>query len=268
MKADLATDIKAAATAGFEYLEIWAAKLRHYLKSNSAPDLKGLFDQNRIKPLSINSIEHITFRDPAAYNRIKAECSELSSIAAAIGCPLIVVVPGKLPAQAATTEEIIDETVRVLEELAEIAGRNQITLAFEFLGESDCSVQTLDVADEIVRRTDCENIGLVIDSFHFYTGGSTIDMIEAIDQKRLRIFHIDDAEDLPREQLTDAHRLLPGLGILPLKEIIAAFGRIGYDGPVSVEIFRPEYWERDPFALARDAKAAVERVFRGTDFSL
>jgi 2-keto-myo-inositol isomerase len=85
---------------------------------------------------------------------------------------------------------------------------------------------------------------------------------------RLLIFHIDDAEDLPRDQLTDAQRLLPGLGILPLREIIAAFNRIGYHGPVSVEIFRPEYWERDPFILAREAKAAVEAVINGTDFSL
>jgi len=53
---------------------------------------------------------------------------------------------------------------------------------------------------------------------------------------------------------------LPGLGILPLKEMLAAFKRIGYDAVASVEIFRPEYWDRDPFELARDAKAAVEAV--------
>ena len=85
-------------------------------------------------------------------------------------------------------------------------------------------------------------------------------MIDSLDPKRLMIFHINDAEDLPSGQLTDAHRLLPGLGILPLKEIIAALRRIGYDANASVETFRPEYWERDPFELAREAKAATERV--------
>jgi 2-keto-myo-inositol isomerase len=86
---------------------------------------------------------------------------------------------------------------------------------------------------------------------------------DAIDADRLFIFHINDAEDLPLEQLEDRHRLLPGLGILPLKQIVAALRRIGYDRIVSVEIFRPEYWERDPFELARDARAAVERVLHG-----
>jgi 2-keto-myo-inositol isomerase len=260
MKADLTTDIRAAAAAGFDYHEIWAAKLRRFLKDHSTPDLKALFDDHGVKPLSINSIEHITFRDPESYERIKAECEELSTIAAAIGCPYVVVVPGKLPAPAVTRAEIVSESTRVLAELSRIAAQHEVALGFEFLGQTDCSVQTLDLADEIVRAVDRDNLGLVLDAFHFYAGGSKIEMIEALDAKRLFIFHIDDAEDVPREQLTDAHRLLPGLGILPLKEIIAAFRRIGYDANASLEIFRPEYWERDPFELAREAKAAVESL--------
>jgi 2-keto-myo-inositol isomerase len=261
MKADLPTDIRAASAAGFDYLEIWAAKLRDFLKQSSVSDLENLFAENGIKPLSINSIEHITFREPERFEGIKGECEELSRIAAEISCPYVVVVPGKLPEREVTVEEVIDESVQVLRELSEIAARHKVALAFEFLGETDCSVQTLDLADEIVRRVDRENVGLVLDSFHFYTGGSTIDMIEAVDPQRLLIFHIDDSEDLPRERLTDAQRLLPGLGILPLKEIIGAFRAIGYDKVASVEIFRPEYWDRDPFELAREAKTAVERVF-------
>ncbi len=69
-------------------------------------------------------------------------------------------------------------------------------------------------------------------------------MIDALDPKLIQVFHINDAEDLPREQLEDRHRLLPGLGILPLREIAAAFKRIGYDKVASVEIFRPEYGKR------------------------
>jgi 2-keto-myo-inositol isomerase len=260
MKADLATDIRAAAAAGFDYLEIWAAKLREFLKHSSAADLKKLFAEAGIKPLSINSIEHITFRDAAAYAQIRSECEVLCAIAEAIACPYVVVVPGRSPAGHLSSYEVIEESVRVLRELASVAERHGVALAFEFLGQPDCSVQTLSLASEIVQNVNRRNIGLVIDSFHFYTGGSTVNMIDALDPKQLYIFHIDDAEDLPRAELTDANRLLPGLGILPLPEIIAAFRRIGYDGAASVEIFRPEYWERDPFELALEAKAAVEKV--------
>jgi|RhiMetdeSRZDD1v2_1073273.scaffolds.fasta_scaffold78606_4 2-keto-myo-inositol isomerase len=260
MKADLPTDIRAAGETGFDYVEIWAAKLRRYLREHSTGDLKKLFDDDGIEPLSINSIEHITFRAERDYDRIKAECEQLCGIAAAIDCPYVVVVPGKLPPRAVTRDQIINESVRVLNELSEIAGPHDVSLGFEFLGQTDCSVQTLDLADEIVKRVNRNNIGLVLDAFHFYAGGSTIEMIEALDPKRLFIFHIDDAEDLPREKLTDAHRLLPGIGILPLREIINAFRRIGYDANASVELFRPEYWERDAFEFAHEAKAAVESV--------
>jgi 2-keto-myo-inositol isomerase len=260
MKADLATDIRVARDAGFPYLEIWAAKLRKYLKTNSVEDLRSLFDESGVQPLSINSIEHVTFRDAQDYSRIKDECEELSSVAEALKCPYIVVVPGRLPPRIPDRQEIVEESARVLDELGTIAGGHEVALGFEFLGQPDCSVQTLGLANQIVRQVNRANVGLVIDSFHFYAGESTIESIEAVDPEKLFIFHINDAEDLPRAQLQDAHRLLPGLGILPLKEMLQAFRRIGYDRVASIEIFRPEYWERDPFELAREARLAVERV--------
>ena len=260
MRADLATDLQAAKAAGFDYVEIWATKLRNFLKERSATELKSLFAESGLQPLSINSIEHITFRDAPAYDLIKKECEELSSIAAAAGCPCIVVVPGPLPKGGASRESVISESISVLTELCEISAAHGVSLAFEFLGQTDCSVPTLDLASDIVREVNRKDLGLVIDSFHFYAGNSSLEMIEALDPDLIQIFHINDAEDRPREQLEDRHRLLPGLGILPLRQMISAFRKIGYDKVASVEIFRPEYWERDPFALARDAHAATTRA--------
>jgi 2-keto-myo-inositol isomerase len=260
MRADLATDLQAAKDAGFDYVEIWAAKLRSFLTERSTAELKDLFTDAGLKPLSINSIEHITFRQPQEYDAIKRECEELSRIASAIGCPCIVVVPGRLPHGGATRVQVVAESVKVLTELCDIAAAHNVGLAFEFLGQTDCSVPTLDLAAEIVREVNRKDLGVVIDSFHFYAGNSTLEMIEALEPEMIRIFHINDAEDLPREQLEDRHRLLPGLGILPLREILSSFRKIGYDKVASVEIFRPEYWERDPFTLAREAHEATERV--------
>ena len=119
-------------------------------------------------------------------------------------------VPGRLPQGGASRENVIAESVRVLNELCDIAANYDVWLAFEFLGQPDCSVPTLDLAAEIVRKVGRQNLGFVIDSFHFYAGGSTFEMIDALDPKLIQIFHINDAEDLPREQLEDQHRLLPG----------------------------------------------------------
>ncbi|HYG82086.1 MAG TPA: sugar phosphate isomerase/epimerase family protein, partial [Pyrinomonadaceae bacterium] len=245
MRADLATDVRAARGAGFDCLEIWAAKLRRFLKSGSTAELKSLLDEHGLEPYSINSIESITFRDAADHARLLAECEELCRVAAEINCPYIVVVPSPLPEEK-SWDDVVNESARVLDELGQIAERHGVSLAFEFLGQPRCSVQTLGQAAEIVNRLGRANVGLVLDSFHFYAGGSRLESIDALDPARLFVFHINDAEDLPREKLEDRHRLLPGLGILPLGEIVAALGRINYDRVTSVEIFRPEYWERDP----------------------
>ena len=189
-------------------------------------------------------------------NQIKTECEELTTIAKQISSPYVVVVPGKLP-ENAVKEQIIAESVKVLNELADIAEKNKISLAFEFLGQSDCSVQTLDLCSEIVGKTGRKNVGNVIDTFHFYAGSSTFESIENLSPEELFIFHINDAEDLPKEELTDAHRLYPGEGILPIKEIKEKLDLIGYDEMVSIEIFRPEYWNQDPFEVARKAKNAT-----------
>lgn len=259
MHADLVTDIKAASQAGFELIEIWAAKLRIFLKENSVADLKKLLIEHNLQPYSINSIEHITFRNDEDYAKIKAECEELSAIAGEIGCPYVVVVPGKLP-ENGTKDEIIDESVKVLNELGDIAEKHNVSLAFEFLGQTDCSVQTLDLCNEIVEKIDRPNIGNVLDTFHFYAGNSTFEAIDSLNPEKLFIFHINDAEDMPKEELTDAHRLYPGLGILPIKQIKAYFDKIGYNKMVSIEIFRPEYWNQDPFEVAKLAKSHTESV--------
>jgi 2-keto-myo-inositol isomerase len=259
MHADLITDIFAARDAGYDCVEIWAAKLREFLKKSTTAHLRRLIEDAGLEAWSINSIEHITFRTPEDYERIKAECEELCAIAEKIDCPFVVVVPGKMP-ENATREEIISESIRVLDELADIAAKHDVALAFEFLGQQDCSVQTLELCNEIVELVNRPNVGLVLDTFHFYAGGSTFESIRKVEPGNICIFHINDAEDFPKEQLTDAHRLYPGEGILPIREIKRELDGIDYDRVVSIEIFRPEYWEQDPLEVAIKAREATIQI--------
>jgi len=144
--------------------------------------------------------------------------------------------------------------VAVLREMADVARPYQVGLAFEFLGFPWCSVRTLTEAWAIVAATDRLNVGAVLDTCHFYAGGSPLASIGAVSPARLAVFHINDVEDVPREQITDAHRLFPGDGVIPLKDILRELRAIEYRGVCSVEIFRPEYWERDPLEVAQEAR--------------
>ena len=260
MTADLETDIRSAAAAGFELTELRSNKLYDYLETRTVDDLKALLADANVGVLSINTLEHITWRSAEDYAAIKAECARLSEIAAAIGCPYVLAVPGALRQGPKTEEETVEESVRVLNELADIAEPHGVKIGFEFLGEAGNSVQTLDLGSRIVGLVDRESVGNVMDTYHFYAGGSSFEAIDRLDPNKLFILHVNDAEDLPKEQLNDSKRLYPGLGILPIAEIKQRLDAIGYVGPASVEIFRPEYWEQDPFEVAAKAKAAAEQA--------
>ncbi len=263
MKASLPQDIAVAGSAGFKALEIWAAKLDAYLASppNSVGTLKALFNQAGVRPASFNSIEFITFRQAAEYEQIKARCQQLCEIGQALDCRKIVVVPSPKP-EGVSWNEIKEESVRVLRELSQLAAPYGVQLAFEFLGFGWCSVRTLSQCWEIVQEADCANVGLVLDTCHFYAGGSDLESIAAVDAAKIFIFHINDVEARPKETIEDAHRLLPGEGVIPLDDILTRLKRAGYDGLCSIELFRPEYWERDPAELAAAARAATLKVLR------
>jgi len=262
MKATLPEDIVAAGKAGFKALEIWAAKMDTYLANRSLDDLNAIFTGHRVQPASINSIEFITFRSAEDYALVKARCHELCARADALRCDKIVVVPSPTPEGGASWDEMEAESVRVLRDLADIAAPYGVQLAFEFLGFGWCSVRTLGQCWEIVQAVNRPNIGLVIDTCHFFAGGSELSSIEAVDPEKLLIFHINDVEDRPEETIEDAHRLLPGEGIIPLDDILSRLKGIGFNGLCSIELFRPEYWERDPAELATAARAVTIKVLK------
>jgi 2-keto-myo-inositol isomerase len=260
MTSDLETDIAVSAHAGFKALEVWARKMDRYLADHSLAALKALFEKHGVIPLALNSIEFIAFRG-SEFNQIQARLHELGRIAQAIGCPTVIVVPSPLPDRDLPWADITAEYVSVLRDLSSIARFYGIKLSFEFLGFGWCSVRTPRAAFEIIQKVDRENIGLTLDAAHFYAGGGLLSELELLDPRRIFTFHLDDLEDTPKEAIRDGTRLLPGLGVVPLDDICERLKRIGYDGPCSIELFRPEYWNWDPKELAiRTRQAAIQML--------
>ncbi|MDE3089821.1 MAG: sugar phosphate isomerase/epimerase, partial [Chloroflexota bacterium] len=168
-----------------------------------------LIDAARLKTHAINSIEKINFREAEGRAEVLARTRQLSEYARALACPWLIAVPGPAP-QGTQWEAIRENTITSLRAMGEIAVPFGVNLAFEFLGFPWCSVQTVAQGWEIVKMTDRANVGMVIDTCHFYAGGSTLDSIKAIDAQKLAVFHINDVEKMPKEKITDANRLFPG----------------------------------------------------------
>ncbi len=74
-------------------------------------------------------------------------------------------------------------------------------------------------------------------------------------------FHIDDLKPgKPRELFTDADRVMPGDGTLPLVEMIRKLQSTGYSGKVMLELFSPEWWGRPPAEVCQIGRQKVEAV--------
>jgi len=265
MHSPLDADVEIAAECRYDALEVWAGKLDAYTRDRPLEQLAHKMRSLRIQPWCINSIEDITFRDAFGRKAILAQLERTCAVARAIGAPGIVVVPGRRD-DGFDRRESVSDAVDVLRAMSDVAG--EIALAFEFLGKPGCSVPTLDMATEIVAAVDRQNVGMVIDTFHFHAGGSRIDDIARVPVDKLFVVHLNGCEDRPRVDLTDAHRLYPGDGIIPIDAILGQLRAIGFDGVCSIEIFRPEYWQQDPRGVARTARAKAAGVLEKAGFTI
>lgn len=261
MTSPFETDVRIAGEAGYDVLEITATKLDKYLDSHSIGDARQLIDAANLKTHAINSVEKINFRETSGRIAVLARTRQLAAYAQTLGCPWLVAVPGPAPT-GTPWSEIRDHTVEALRSMCDAAQPFGVGLAWEFLGFPWCSVRTVAQSWEIFQAVDRPNLGMVIDTCHYFAGDSTLDSVRAVPAQNLAIFHINDVEKMPKEKIEDANRLFPGDGVIPLKEIIEAVRSTGFDGVASVEIFRPEYWKREPGSVAREALAKSKKVLQ------
>ncbi|MCL2301416.1 MAG: sugar phosphate isomerase/epimerase [Firmicutes bacterium] len=238
----LALDLEWCEKTGYDFIEIRLDKLREYLQGHTVADLAAFFAASHLKPYSFNALEFISFRDEAGYKEITDGLKFCCETGAAIGCSKTVVVP-TFDVGPYSKAEIKAETVRVLHELSDIAAPYGMRLAFEFVGYPNCSVNTLEQAYGIVAAADRDNVGIVLDCFHFHAMNSRWEALEAIDPAKLFIFHLDDSEDLPVGALRDDKRLWPGEGAVDLARIFGILKAKGYAEMTSIELFRPAYWD-------------------------
>ena len=67
---------------------------------------------------------------------------------------------------------------------------------------------------------------------------------------------------MPRELLDNTTRLIPGDGIAPVERMLRTLAEKGYGGPLSVELFLPQYQKGDPYEVAREIRQKSETVMR------
>jgi 2-keto-myo-inositol isomerase len=257
---NLVKDLEYCEKHGYDYIEIRTMdKLPEYLQEHSLDDLADYFQTHHIKPLAFNALVFFNNRDDEGYQEIIREFRQMLEMGSKLGVKYIVAVP-LVTEQKILKSDIKASCVEVLKELSDLAEPYGIKIAVEFVGHPQCTVNTFGQAYGIVEEVARDNVGLVLDCFHFHAMGSKREDLERADASKIFILHIDDTEDYPIGFLTDEDRVWPGQGVIDLDFILSTIQRKGYSDVVSVELFRPEYYLLDAEEAIRTAKETTLQV--------
>lgn len=257
---NLVKDLELCEKYGYDYIEIRTEdKLPEYLETHTLEDLKNYFETHHIKPLALNALIYFNNRDEQGHQVIVAEFKDMLEKGKVIGVEYIVAVP-YFTQEKILKEDIKKSAVEVLTELSDLAEPYGIKIALEFCGHPQCTINTFGQAYDIVETVNRENVGLVLDAFHFHAMGSRKEDLLNADVSKIFILHMDDVEDFPVGFLTDEDRVWPGKGVIDLDFILSTLKEKGYSGVASVELFRPEYYQLDAEEVIKTAKETTVDV--------
>jgi sugar phosphate isomerase/epimerase len=245
--ADLADKLHAAAVAGFRAVGLIRADLEE--KGEEA------VEELRLSELAMSELGNLSgWMDEDRTSRLVAlaQAEQAFELAASLGCEVLIARPSIGGPDTFAAARAFCELCR----LAEPFGRR---VALEFLGLPD---QGRDVSEawEIVEAAEAENGGLLIDTFYFYRGGSTLEMLAAVPGEKIFLVQLSDCPEMPLRQMEDRHRLYPGGGALPLEPVLAAVQDKGYQGYYSLELHNEDYWQEDPVLVATEGWRALRRL--------
>ncbi|MFT4171305.1 MAG: sugar phosphate isomerase/epimerase [Rhodocyclaceae bacterium] len=261
----LVKDLELCERVGFDFIEIRLDMLSDYLKTHHVDELKAFFRSSRLRPHALNALylypELFSARDDAGKrDALLAEFISGCQVAQAIGSEYFIVVP---PLQRdplggpfiGNWPDTFDNCVRILSRLADLAAPYGVKLCFELVGFERSSVRTVAQANEIVTAVGRDDVGFVFDSYNLflYDEEESFARMRDVDPKKIFAIHINNADDVPAPLRGQDKRRFCDSGVMDLGHFLRHVKATGYQGMVSIETFRPEYWHMAPEEVIRRA---------------
>lgn len=271
----LATDLDLCEKVGFDYIEIRLDMLRTYLKEHTVEDLSDFFQHNRLKPHAMNALyvyeELFSSQDnPDKHQEVMDDFLLGCETARCIGSKyFIVVVPLHRNPQVEgpyTTSrgKVQVNCVRVLKKLGEMAASYDVNLCLELVGHKYSAVRTVEAAWDIVKAVNRNNVGLCFDACNMFLYHRLQDfsVMELVEPGKIFDVHINDADDSPMQGLVQTNRKFCGTGEIDLMNFLRVLKKVGYQGNVAIETFRPEYWAKSPEWVISNAYSTTVDTLR------
>ena len=246
------------AKAGIKNVELTDAMLDDFLKTEDLPAAKRVFTDLGLTPVSSAAVlPDIWIPGPARAASLetwKKRCDQFSSLGLAkIYCPSVT--------NRRVTADDFKATPDCIRESGEIAKQYNLTAMIEF-ARTSTHLATLTSSLKVIREAAHPSVRPMLDFFHFWSGLSKFEDLDLLRPGELAHAHFQDTADVPKELYDNNSRLIPGDGIAPIVKILKKLAEKEYAGALSVELFRAELTQGDPYEVATRIREKAEGVMR------
>ncbi len=192
----------------------------------------------------------------AALEQMKREMEMLAQI----GCSRTAA-----PPMGATGTPVLDlkkvaERYRTILELGDKTG---VVPQLEMWGFSKNLSQVSDVMYTAIE-TGHPSARVLLDIFHLYKGGSSINTLPLINNSAIEILHVNDYPgNLSASAITDADRIYPGDGVAPIRRVLQILKNPERSLIISCEVFNKNYYKQDALEVTKTALAKMKAVTQG-----
>jgi sugar phosphate isomerase/epimerase len=247
-------DVTAYRANGVNQIGVWRRKFTDFGEERGIELLR----ESGLAVSSFSSAGGFTGADGHTFREAVDDAHDALRQAADMRAACLVVVGG---ARAGHTIRHAQSLLRdALLELGDAAARLNVSVALQAVHRRPVErwsfLTSLKTTLDLLVSCDHPHVGLVFDFFHFWREP---DLFEVIPQviPWIKIAALCDAR-APAE--CDDDRCLPGEGLIPLGDIIAALEAGGYGGVYDVQLLSEKCWSADYPTLLKGCREALSRI--------
>jgi len=232
-------------------------RVEEFLKKETPAAAKRLIADLGLRAVSIGGVRGLAEPNPQRAEALE-QLKRIGNLAAELGIDRLVCPCGT---NEKFTSEDYPRGVVNLREAGDVVRPLGVTAMLEFMRGSTF-IGTLSTSLKMTREAAHPNVRPMLDCYHFWAGLSKFEDLDLLHDGELHHVHFQDVPDIPREQLDNGTREVPGEGVSPLVRILRKLAEKKYRGPLSVELFYPALQNGDPYAVARRIRSKAEPILQ------
>jgi 2-keto-myo-inositol isomerase len=255
-KLPIAEVVAIAGKAGYGAIEPWINELEaHKAAGKSLDDLRKQLADAGISVESAIGFAEWAVDDESRRKQGLERMRRDMDLVRAIGGKRIAAPPAGMTETTGTDLRKLGDRYRAICELGDSIG---VVPQAEVWGPSKTMGRLGEVAAIVIEAGHPKGC-ILPDVYHLYKGGSSIEGVRLLSPSAIHVFHMNDyPADPPRATIKDANRVYPGDGTAPLGPLLRGLKAGGFHVVLSLEVFNPDYWKRDPAEVAATGLAKMK----------